>query len=79
MGIEILSAGFYDHLRSAEPYGYRRFGVPASGPMDEFAYLSANALVGNPPMPPLIEIGPGEFYCVVRRPCWLVAALVGEH
>ena len=36
-------------------FGYRRYGVPASGAMDHLAMAAANALVGNPPGQASIE------------------------
>jgi len=37
--------------------GFRRFGLPASGPMDWWAFRGANRLVGNPPGYACVEIG----------------------
>ena len=60
MNVEILSAGFFCTVQDLGRYGYQRFGVPVSGAMDEFAFRSANLLVGNPQTAAGLECGPGE-------------------
>ena len=46
---------FQDHGR----HGRLRFGVPASGPMDTFAFAAANASLGNRPDDTTIEVSRG--------------------
>lgn len=38
-------------------FGYQRYGLPESGPMDWYAHMCANILVGNPRQSTCIEIG----------------------
>src|SRR5581483_8692415 len=57
--------------------GWRRFGVPASGPMDSFAFHAANRLVGNLPNAAAIEIGAGEIELTALQDCVIAAAGAG--
>jgi len=56
--------------------GWRRFGVPSSGPMDRFAFEAANLLAGNSPTPAALEIGAGEVVLLAKEDC--VVALAGS-
>ncbi|OPH52000.1 hypothetical protein BC351_34040 [Paenibacillus ferrarius] len=47
MGFEIIQPGLLSTLQDEGRYGYRKYGVISSGPMDHFAHRSANILVGN--------------------------------
>lgn len=47
MAIQILHPGFLCSVQDEGRTGYEKFGVPASGPMDTFALIAANLLVGN--------------------------------
>lgn len=47
-------------LQDSGRRGWNKFGVPTSGPMDWFAYQSANSLLNNPPNSAVIELGLGE-------------------
>lgn len=47
MTIEVMETGPMSSIQDMGRRGYERFGVPPSGPMDEFAFRAANALVGN--------------------------------
>ena len=57
--------------------GWRRFGVPLSGPMDAFAFRAANLLVGNSFDATVIEIGGGEIELRAHQDCVIAAAGVG--
>ena len=46
--IEILHPGVLASVQDCGRYGYRRFGVPISGAMDNYSLRVANILVGNP-------------------------------
>lgn len=48
MGFEVVEPGLFSTLQDAGRYGYERFGVPVSGPMDWYAFTCANRLVDNP-------------------------------
>jgi len=45
--LEILNPGTLATIQDCGRYGYRRYGVPLSGAMDNFALRVANLLVGN--------------------------------
>ncbi|GMV35338.1 MAG: biotin-dependent carboxyltransferase family protein [Chloroflexi bacterium CFX1] len=47
-------------LQDSGRRGFEKFGVPASGPMDWFAYQAANSLLDNLPNSAVIELGLGE-------------------
>lgn len=54
--IEILDPGFLTTVQDAGRYGWLRYGVPPSGPLDAVAFQAANALVGNAPGAAGLEI-----------------------
>lgn len=57
--------------------GWRRFGVPVSGPMDAFAFHAANHLVGNPNDCAVIEIGLGDVIFQALQDCVIAIAGTG--
>ena len=57
MTIKVHYPGFFTTLQDGGRYGYQRFGVPESGPMDRFAFSAANYLVGNDWETTALEIG----------------------
>lgn len=48
MTIEILATGPAATIQDNGRFGYQRYGMPVSGPMDAFAFQAANILVDNP-------------------------------
>lgn len=54
--ISVKSPGLHTTIQDIGREGYRRFGVPQSGVMDEYAARLANLLVGNEPKVQLLEI-----------------------
>lgn len=54
--LEVLDAGFMTTVQDHGRYGYRKYGVPVSGVMDEHSYRLANWLVGNTPNTPVLEL-----------------------
>ncbi len=61
MSLRVIDGGFMTIVQDAGRFGYQHLGVPSSVPMDQLAYWSAHALVGNPPELALLEftlIGP---------------------
>ena len=44
--IEVIEPGAHTTVQDAGRFGKLRFGIPPSGPMDRFAFLTANRLVG---------------------------------
>ncbi len=58
---EVLEAGFLTTVQDAGRTGYRRFGMPLSGAMDQYALAIGNTLLGNQPGEAALEctvVGP---------------------
>jgi antagonist of KipI len=77
MSLEVIEIGGIATVQDLGRKGWGRFGVPASGPMDIFAFRSANALAGNRADCAAIEIGLGEVTFQARRDCIVAATGVG--
>ena len=75
MSLEVVALSGLATVQDAGRKGCRQFGVPASGPMDIFAFQAANALVGNPMECAGIEIGLGDAIFQSRQDC--VIAVTG--
>lgn len=58
MGDHLLvsNAGLFSSIQDFGRFGFQRFGISASGAMDDVAMRLANALVGNPPGAAVIEM-----------------------
>lgn len=69
--LQILQPGVAAMLQDAGRPGWRRFGVPLSGAMDEHAALWANRLVGNPSEAPVLEFLLQGARVIVLRGIWL--------
>lgn len=54
--LEVLNGGLLTTVQDQGRHGYRKFGVPVSGVMDEHSYKLANWLVGNPRGAPVLEL-----------------------
>jgi len=54
--VEVLSPGLYSSVQDLGRYGYRRYGVPLSGVMDDYSAKLANQIVGNDKFEPVIEV-----------------------
>ncbi|NIJ35980.1 allophanate hydrolase [Sphingopyxis panaciterrae] len=57
--LHIENAGPLTSVQDGGRRGHMRFGVPASGPVDRFAFAAANAALGNAPGAALLEISAG--------------------
>jgi biotin-dependent carboxylase-like uncharacterized protein len=57
--LSVSFAGPHISIQDAGRYGFLRFGVPASGPMDRASFAAANVALGNPVDRPCIEISLG--------------------
>jgi antagonist of KipI len=75
MSLEVIDANGLVTVQDAGRKGWRQFGVPESGPMDNFALRAANALVGNPIEYAAVEIGLGEVTFQAMENC--VIAITG--
>lgn len=76
MSLEILEVNGLATIQDAGRIGWRKFGVPASGPMDWFAFRAANLLAGNDLGAAAIELGGGGMTLRALRDC--VIAVAGE-
>jgi urea carboxylase len=56
MSIEVIKPGALSTFQDLGRVGYQHLGIPVNGVMDERAHRLANALVGNPPATPTLEI-----------------------
>lgn len=77
MTLDVVDVGGLVTIQDAGRMGWRKFGVPASGPMDSFAFQAANALAGNPPSSALLEIGLGDATFQAREDCIIAVAGTG--
>lgn len=75
MSVEILDVNGLATIQDTGRLGWRKFGVPVSGPMDWFAFRAANLLAGNDPNSAAIEIGMGGIALRALRDC--VIAVTG--
>jgi allophanate hydrolase len=54
--LEVIAPGLHTTVQDPGRPGYQDIGVPASGPLDRISLRLANALVGNRPGTPALEI-----------------------
>lgn len=54
--LEVIAPGLHTTVQDRGRFGYQDVGVPASGPLDRISLSLANALVGNPPGTPALEM-----------------------
>lgn len=54
--LEVVVAGLYTTVQDLGRIGFQDVGLPASGPLDRISLRLANALVGNPPDTPALEM-----------------------
>lgn len=77
MSLEIIEVSGLATVQDAGRTGWRKFGVPASGAMDAFAFCAANWLAGDDPNAAAIEIGMGGIALRALRDCVVSVAGVG--
>jgi antagonist of KipI len=77
MSLEIIECNALATIQDSGRLGWRKFGVPASGPMDAFAFRAANALAGNPIHSAAIEIGLGDITLRALHDCVIAVAGAG--
>ncbi len=75
--LEVIEATAVFTLQDQGRLGWRRYGVPASGPMDPFAFAAANMLAGNPPEAAELEIGGGDIVLRAASDCVIAVAGAG--
>lgn len=54
--LEVIAPGLHTTVQDLGRVGYQNVGLPASGPLDRISLRLANALVGNPPGTPALEM-----------------------
>lgn len=77
MSLEVVEVSGLATIQDSGRTGWRRFGVPSSGPMDVFAFYTANRLAGNDSCCAAIEIGLGDITLRAKRDCVVAVAGVG--
>ena len=77
MSLEVIDVGGLVTIQDLGRTGWRQFGVPASGPMDMFAFQAANKLAGNPIEYAGIEVGLGDAIFQARQDCVIAVAGAG--
>jgi len=75
--IEILETSLIMSIQDGGRWGYQRYGVPTSGPMDWFAHQAANALVKNSPGDACIEAGMTSASFSIQADCQVVVTGAG--
>ncbi|HUH98914.1 MAG TPA: biotin-dependent carboxyltransferase family protein [Anaerolineales bacterium] len=75
--LEVIEASGLATIQDLGRKGWRRFGVPLSGPMDAFAFQAANLLAGNLSEAAALEIGGGEIELQTDQDCVIAAAGAG--
>lgn len=79
MTLEVIEVNGFATVQDIGRVGWRRFGVPASGPMDVFAFRAANALAGNQADCAAIEIGLGDAVFQARHDCVIAVTGAGYN
>jgi antagonist of KipI len=77
MSLEVIGVSGLVTIQDGGRKGWRRFGIPLSGPMDVFAFQAANTLAGNPIGCAAIEIGLGDVIFQALQDCVIAVAGVG--
>jgi len=54
--LEFIAPGLHTTVQDPGRFGHQDIGVPASGPLDRISFRLANALVGNRPGTPALEL-----------------------
>jgi len=77
MSLEVVDVSGLATIQDSGRTGWRRFGVPSSGPMDAFAFQAANKLAGNDSNCAAIEIGLGDITLRAKHNCIVSVTGVG--
>jgi biotin-dependent carboxylase-like uncharacterized protein len=72
--MEVVAPGMGLTIQDLGRIGWRRFGVPMSGAMDDHSVRIANQLVGNPPDAPVLELLLQGQRLRVQKTCWIAVA-----
>lgn len=79
MSLEVIDVSGLATIQDSGRKGWRRFGVPTSGPMDIFAFRAANALAGNPSNFAVVEIGLGDITFRALQDCIIAVTGTGYN
>jgi len=79
MSLEVIDVDGFATIQDSGRKGWRRFGVPTSGPMDLFAFRAANALAGNPSNFAVVEIGLGDITFRALQDCVIAVTGAGYN
>jgi antagonist of KipI len=77
MTLYIQEAALMMTVQDGGRFGYQRYGMPESGPMDGWAFQAANRLVGNAPGAACVEVGFSSAEITLDRRCLLALCGVG--
>ena len=77
MSLKIIESSGFATIQDSGRKGWKRFGVPASGPMDAFAFHAANKLAGNSVDCAVIEMGLGDVIFQALQDCVIAVTGVG--
>jgi antagonist of KipI len=77
MTLEVIEANGLATIQDSGRTGWKRFGVPSSGPMDVFAFRASNLLAGNSAGHAAIELGLGDITFRAQRDCVIAIAGIG--
>ena len=77
MSLIVVESNGLATIQDSGRKGWRRFGVPASGPMDVIAFQAANVLLGNPGGCAAVEIGLGDVSLQAAQDCVIAVTGVG--
>ena len=77
MSLEVLDVNGLATVQDSGRTGWRKFGMPVSGPMDTFAFHAANQLAGNTLHQAAIEIGLGDITFRALHDCVIAVAGFG--
>ncbi|MFA6563495.1 MAG: biotin-dependent carboxyltransferase family protein [Verrucomicrobiia bacterium] len=69
--LEVIDAGLGATFQDRGRAGWRRFGVPPSGAMDDHAAGWANVLLDNPPTAPVVELLLQGAKFLALHDCWI--------
>lgn len=61
--LKVIHPGPLSTVQDLGRFGYLKYGLPPSGPADEFSFKTGNALLGNPPEAACLEltVGGGKY------------------
>jgi antagonist of KipI len=77
MSLEVVDVSGLATIQDSGRTGWRKFGVPVSGPMDVFAFQAANKLAGNDSNRAAIEIGLGDITLRALHDCVVSVTSIG--